>query len=73
MQARKEEEHRIAQGIGEAGKGSGGAFVSNWQRSFFAALHSYADVSMPCRPYLTSMQDPGKGIVEKKATILGSG
>eukprot|EP00983_Pelagomonas_calceolata_P089911 1157358-Pelagomonas_calceolata.AAC.9 len=58
QQERKEEEQRIAQGIGEASRGSGGAFVSGCQRSVFAAMHSYADVTMPCRTYPSSMQDP---------------
>lgn len=59
-QERREEERRIAEGIGEADRGSGGAFVHSCQRSMFAAMHSYADVTMPCRMYPTSMQDPGE-------------
>ncbi|GAX83068.1 hypothetical protein CEUSTIGMA_g10494.t1 [Chlamydomonas eustigma] len=33
-------------------------FTSPLQRAFFAALNSYADVLLPCRPYPVSMDEP---------------
>eukprot|EP00983_Pelagomonas_calceolata_P007248 236018-Pelagomonas_calceolata.AAC.1 len=39
-------------------RGSVGAFVSGCQRSVFAAMHSCADITMPCPAYPSSMQDP---------------
>lgn len=39
---------------------AGGDFDSDAQRALFGALHSYADVLVSCRPYPTSLDDPGE-------------
>jgi hypothetical protein len=33
--------------------------VSPAQNAFLSALHSYADVTLPCRPYPTRLEDAG--------------
>lgn len=51
----------------KGGKGKGGAdagagtgdFVSAEQQALFAALHSYADVTLPARAYPSRLEDPG--------------
>jgi hypothetical protein len=39
---------------------TGGDFVSPMQNAFFSALHSYADITLPCRPYPTRLDETGK-------------
>jgi hypothetical protein len=46
---------RLSGGGGEGG-GGGASFVNDLQRVFFAALNSYKDFVMPCRPYPTDIQ-----------------